>query len=167
MENNFEIRVGVKDDIEKEFLINETIKYFDAFEEDCSYEESRDYIIQNTNFDISFVVKNKDNIVGFYLLSDFTSLSSLEDEYTFYDNIENYKNKKGLEGIALLVLKEYRSKGIGKMLINKSIRYCRENNYDYIFGSQLKSLCNLDKWIKTGRKLIAENDEINVTLMNL
>lgn len=165
-------QIGVNNNDEKEFLIRETALYFAQFDKDSN---AREYILSKTNFNICVLAKVEVEIIGFYLLTDKTSIldrqvggtSSEKLGLKFYEDLNQYKNRKGLEGISLLVQNKYRGLGIGKNLIKKSIEIAKENDCDYIFGGQLKTLRNLKHWLKTGRILIAENDVLNITLMDL
>lgn len=39
--------------------------------------------------------------------------------------------------------------------------------YDYIWGQHFKTLYNIDNWKKFGRRVVAETEDIYVTLMDL
>lgn len=72
------------------------------------------------------------------------------------DNTEIYldseMSNKGLQGIALAVLPNWRSKGYGDLL---KTWYDKDPRFDYIWGVQDKRLQNIDHWKKT-REIFAE-----------
>ena len=63
----------------------------------------------------------------------------------------------------MALLPQYRNKGIGDKLRNIP----NQLGYDYIYGEQLHTLNNLDNWIRNGRRLVAKNNSVNVTLKDL
>ena len=78
---------------------------------------------------------------------------------TIMINFEDFEGAEGIEGVALGVDNQYKGLGIGKKLIE----YPRNlPNVDYIWGYQLKSLKNIDDWLKR-RKIYAENNYLYVT----
>lgn len=100
---------------------------------------------------ISIVAEVNGNVAGFYFLR--------------YANIPNdkinpiFKDLKGVEGILLGVIKKYQKLRIGEKLIEfpKTIP-----DVDYIWGYQLKSLKNIDFWLKR-RKIHYENSGLYIT----
>jgi GNAT superfamily N-acetyltransferase len=113
--------------------------------------DNKTYIFYTTNWDISLKLTNKEKIIGFYLFKDIN--------YPYQNNL--FKNKKGIEGIALGVMEEYRNNGYGKYLINYSITYLSKN-YDYIWGQHLNSLNNKEDW-KKRRKIMKEFSNMFIT----
>jgi len=123
------------------------------------------------NWRISIKLVVNGNIVGMYLFSD-----SVDDVYSYveedssgenYEPLEDlspYKNKKGVKGVALLLLPEYRNTGLGKQLIEYPMKYL--NGYDYIWGEHLFALGNLGDWTKR-RRLVAKSDQYYLTLRDL
>lgn len=98
--------------------------------------------------------------IGIYVLGNI-SLTEFEkdiiDSYPaemvrveLYDNFNIYKNAKGVYGIMLAVLPEYRNMGLGKMLIDYS-----GSISDYIWGMHDNKLDNLKHWEKR-RKVVGE-----------
>ncbi|MFN9953714.1 MAG: hypothetical protein ACK55I_11490, partial [bacterium] len=76
------------------------------------------------------------DIKGVYLLGDNQLNSLVEDE--------KYVNLKGVEGVVLAVSEEVRGQGWG----NKLKDFPKTLEVDYIWGQQLKSLNNLEDWLK-------------------
>jgi ribosomal protein S18 acetylase RimI-like enzyme len=104
----------------------------------------KNYVNYATNWDISIKLMKDDTIIGFYLFS-IKKLSKFDI----------FKDKKGIEGIALGVDEKYRGLGYGNILINESINMFK-NDYDYIWGKHLKRLNNLEDW-KKKRTILKEN----------
>lgn len=106
---------------------------------------------QESNWDISAMLVDENNdIKGVYLLGD-SQLSSLVED-------EKYVNLKGVEGVVLAVSEEVRGQGWG----NKLKDFPKTLEIDYIWGQQLKSLNNLEDWLKR-RELIAETQSVYIT----
>lgn len=98
-------------------------------------------------------------IVGIYLLKD----KNLEEGmFEFREDISGYADKKGLEGISLVVLPEYRGLGVG----NKLKRAALSLGHDYMWGMQLHKLKNLEHWKKT-RRHIGDAPGVYVTLQDI
>ena len=107
---------------------------------------------KETNWNISAkLVDDNGNIMGLYLLGD-KQLNSLI-------NITEYNDLKGVEGVLLAVDTSIRGKGWG----NKLKDYPKTLGYDYIWGQQLKSLDNLNDWLKR-RELVYSDEDIYITL---
>jgi hypothetical protein len=88
--------------------------------------------------------------MGLYLLGD-SQLDSLVVNDT-------YSNLKGVEGVVLAVSEEIRVQGWG----NKLKDYPKMLGVDYIWGQQLKTLNNLEDWLKR-RELVAETKSVYIT----
>lgn len=110
------------------------------------------YIIeQETNWDISaMLLDDSDDVVGIYLLGN----GQLSDII----NSNKYKDLKGVEGVLLLIDEDIRGEGWGDKLKD----YPKTLGLDYIWGQQLKSLNNLDHWLKR-REFISETEFIYIT----
>ena len=108
-------------------------------------------IEEETNWDISVIIlDDEDKIKGLYLLGDTQLYSSfLNDRYT---------GLKGVEGVLLVVDKEIRGQGWG----NKLKEYPKTLEVDYIWGQQLKSLNNVEDWLKR-RELLGETAGVYIT----
>lgn len=108
-------------------------------------------IEEETNWDISAIIlDDEDKIKGLYLLGDSQLSSSFLNE--------KYSGLKGVEGVLLVVDKEIRGQGWGNKLKN----YPKTLEVDYIWGQQLKSLNNLDDWLKR-RELLGETVGVYIT----
>lgn len=93
-------------------------------------------------------------VIGNISLPDFKT--SINDDYTpdvvdvkIY-NIQDFYNKKGVYGIMLAVLPQYRNMGVGKLLINYG-----QSLSNYIWGIHDNNLNNLNHWIKR-RNVVGE-----------
>lgn len=101
----------------------------------------------------SFVATVGGEIAGFYFISP---IPIPEIEGVPYDEFED---TVGVEGVALGVFPEYKNLGIGKKLIEESQTAL---DADYIWGMQLKSLKNIDDWLKR-RELYYETPTYYIT----
>lgn len=109
-------------------------------------EEIIDKWLSDADVAISIVATVDNKLAGFYFLGDTNIPRVREVDY------KNFENLKGVEGVALGVFKPYLSLGIGKKLI----QYTEKNlNADYIWGYQLKSLENIDHWLKRRELYVA------------
>ena len=133
------------------------------FEEQMTAEELSEYLMESVKWNISVMSLYKNEIIGCYLLSEKSILECDEEDVEWYEDINIYKNKRGIEGVALCILPEYRDLGIGKKLRNVPLTM----NYDYVWGLQFKSLNNIDNWTKFGRRIVGENEELYVTLIDI
>jgi len=134
-----------------------------------SKEEILRKIKPRLNNGISIKASIDDKIVGCYLLAEkslnlffeqiksnsLTDFPKDETEIYFKEKISD----KGLQGISLAVLPEYKNMGIGSKLKN----YTYSLGYDYIWGVQDKKLNNIDFW-KNTRELIVESNTHYTTL---
>lgn len=108
--------------------------------------------ISHYDKNLSVVAKINNQIAGFYFIGD----DNIPEGGKDYNIL---KKLKGVEGIALGILKEFKNKGVGKKLIEypKTIP-----NINYIWGFQLKSLKNIEHW-KKRRKIYYENEYLYIT----
>ena len=103
---------------------------------------NKTYINSAADWDISIkLVDPFGKIVGFYIFN--------ENQLNRKEYISN-----GLQGVALGIDPEYKGLGLGKLLINYPIDNMGDR-YDYIWGMHLKSLKNIDDWLKR-RELISD-----------
>ncbi len=100
-------------------------------------------------------------IIGCYLLNED---SIFGNDINFREDMDTYKSGKPLQGVALGILKQYRGLSYGRQLRNSVLEMAQ---YDYIWGYQVKSLNNLDNWLRHGRRLVGEIKDSYVTLMDL
>jgi hypothetical protein len=111
-------------------------------------------VSQETNWDISAkLVDENDNIMGLYLLGD-KQLTSIKKSFIF-----EVIGLNGVEGVLLVVDESIRNLGWG----NKLKDYPKTLGVDYIWGQQLQSLKNLDKWLKR-RVLVGEINGVYITM---
>lgn len=96
--------------------------------------------------------------VGVYLLKEGSVLSirkEYEDKSVWslveHEDLDRYKDKRGVEGVALAVNSDFRGTGVGKSLINHPYGL----GFDYVWGQALSSLGNISHWTKR-RRLVAE-----------
>ena len=109
-------------------------------------------IAQETNWNMSAMLVDDDgNLKGVYLLGELQVDSIIDTD--------EYKDLKGVEGILLAVDESIRKKGWGTKLKN----YPAILGFDYIWGQQLKSLNNLNDWLKR-RILVGETKSVYITL---
>ena len=127
----------------------------------------RDFIMSSVNWDKSIKATYDNQTVGIYLIGDRQLFDVIEDEKaTPTENLDHYKGKIGVEGVALAVMPTFQKTGIGKKLKDALLGM---TNADYIYGLQYKSLNNLQNWLKS-RRLVAqsEGDEaVYITLQDL
>jgi GNAT superfamily N-acetyltransferase len=113
------------------------------------------------DFSISKKAVLDGKIIGCYLLNEepihYYKIESLEE-------LDRYRARKSLHGVALGILEEFRGLSYGRQL-RDSVQL--SNDYDYIWGFHVKTLNNLDNWIGCGRRLVGEMGGSYVTLMDL
>ena len=130
-------------------LIFEIIKLtYPNFKKHVSLYNFISIILSSTNWEKSIMLIDDNNkIKGVYLLGDAQI------------NIPKYDKFNGVEGVLLFVSEDIRGNGWG----NKLKDHPKLMGYDYIWGIQLKSLNNLNHWLKR-RKLISDNGFSYLTL---
>ena len=113
-------------------------------------------VVESADLDISRKIEVNGKIVGCYLLRQASVMEFAADSKI---DLMPYENMRGVEGLALIVLPAFRGTGLGNILKNvpKSL------GYDYVWGLQLKSLNNLDYWLKR-RIFVADIDDCWVTM---
>lgn len=131
------------------------------------FETIKDFIMNSVKWDKSIKATHQDKTIGIYLIGDRQLQDVIEDEKAIpNENLDKYKNRIGVEGVALAVMPEYQKQGIGKKLKDALVNMTTAN---YIFGLQYKSLNNLQNWLKS-RRLVAQSfgDEgVYITLQDL
>lgn len=108
-------------------------------------------IAQETNWDLSIMLLDGEELKGVYLFGD-QGVGSLAD-------LSEYANLKGIEGVLLAVDKSIQGQGWG----NKMKDFTKTLGFDYIWGQQLKTLNNLEDWLKR-RVIVAETKNVWITL---
>lgn len=109
-------------------------------------------IIGDIDKNISIVAEYNNELAGFYIFR--------EENIPIIDVVDSrFENKDGVEGVVLGVFDKFKNKGVGKKLIEYS-----QNNldYDYIWGYQLKSLDNINDWLKR-RDIYWESPNLYIT----
>lgn len=117
------------------------------------------FVQSYTDWQLSRKLMLGDQMIGFYLLREGSIIELANACGDVTEDLTRYQDKRGVEGIALVVIPEYRGTGYGNLLKN----YPKTMGYDYIYGMQLKTLGNLDDWLKR-RRLIADCHDVWVTL---
>lgn len=152
----FRIEGMLDKDLEAILSLSEKI-----FSEALGYEYPVLNLLIYSDIDLSWKAMIGDEIIGCYLLGE-DSINSYE--ITPLEDLSAYQDRKGLHGVALGLLKEYRGLSYGRQLRNMPLLM---GNYDYIWGGQAKTLNNLDNWTRHGRRLVGFEDENYITLMDL
>jgi hypothetical protein len=125
----------------------------------CTYLEGFFYFMADFTISRKAVLNGK--TIGCYLLNE-ESITSYE--FNSLENLDSYRDKKGLQGVALGILKEYRGHSYGRQLRDSALSL---TGYDYIWGFNAGILNNLPNWQQYGRRLVGENESSYVTLMDL
>lgn len=160
----FEIFSPLKPTIESisqsdhDFIIMETAR---VFADHFPASQMKDYLNNTVDWKLSKKLMINGEIAGFYLLSE-NNVNDVVPTDNALEDLTKYNNLRGIEGIALVVLPKYRNMGFGNLL--KTLP--RNLGYDYIFGMQLKSLKNLEDWLKR-RRLVGDVGSVWVTLEDL
>jgi 8-oxo-dGTP pyrophosphatase MutT (NUDIX family)/GNAT superfamily N-acetyltransferase len=115
------------------------------------------------DFSQSYVVKDGDKVIGAYLLAP----NQLPEVFPGKET-KAYKGRKGIEGVALFLLPEYRGAGVGRKLRGMPMT----SNYDYIWGQHFEDLSNLQNWVNFGRThLFTYKDmgggSVHITVMDI
>jgi hypothetical protein len=123
--------------------------------------------------DLSLKLSIDGQIVGCYLLAEKSvnvfiegiQTGALKDfpSETTQIYLQDHLSDKGLQGIALSLLPEWRSQGYGNLLKNW---YFNDHRFDYVWGVQDKRLGNIEDW-KKSRDVIAESPTHFATLRRL
>jgi GNAT superfamily N-acetyltransferase len=135
----------------------------DAFQEVDTPEGIREFLGGETDWSISKKCVIGDKIVGCYLFNEQSVAVMLDECGCAKEDYEKYRELRGIQGLGLALYPDYRGSGIGRMMRSIPLQM----GYDYIWGRHLKGLHNVDQWIKFGRRVIGENEEEYVSLMDL
>ena len=146
------IKKGIPQNLRKP-IITWAYKYFEKI---ISKVEFNMIISKQTNWDISAILidddDDSDNVWGVYLLG---SAQLPNDIYIDGHDIDKLE---GVEGVLLVIDETLRGLGYG----NKLKDFPKSLNVDYVWGEQLKTLNNLEDWLKR-RELVAETDYVYIT----
>jgi GNAT superfamily N-acetyltransferase len=148
-------------DSDKDQVQNLVIKEFSRFMDKSVIPY---YLEFATNYNKSIVVEKNDTIVGVYLLGDRQIKKGIRMNKSnkIFIDLDEYDNKVGLEGVALVVDESERGKGLGSKLKD----YTKTLGVDYIWGGHYEGLNNLNDWLKR-RRIAAENDKGYITIEDL
>jgi hypothetical protein len=140
-------------DDDKDAIIRHTVTEFHG--NGVSDAEIAHFTIFFTDWKLSRKLMLNGRLAGFYLLHE-GSIAELMDERYHHcvpvEDLSRYADKRGVEGIILLVLPEHRGKGYGNLLKDLP----RQMGYDYVYGEQFKATPDvLQHWLKR-RRLIAD-----------
>jgi hypothetical protein len=119
-----------------------------------------DFVKDAVNWNISLKATVNNKIIAFYLLGTRLLSETMKDENAHEqpgENLHRYNSMNGVEGVALGVIQEFRSKGIASQLKNK----VRNSGFDFIYGMQYKELGNLENWTSgstINRRLVAQSE---------
>jgi GNAT superfamily N-acetyltransferase len=114
------------------------------------------YLNHATDWNLSKKLVYNGKIIGCYLFGE-GDIEQLVSNCKHID-LSPFEGLHGIEGIAVAVLPEYRGTGLG----NKLKDLPKHMGYDYVYGQQLKSLNNLEDWLKR-RFLVADCGGVWVT----
>ena len=143
--------MNIRNGIPKEMRMEAITWAFEYFKHLTPKDYFFGIIQQQTTWDISVILlDDEDKIMGLYLLGN-SQLDSLTLN-------EKYVKLKGIEGVLLVVDEEIRGQGWGDKLKD----YPKTLDFDYIWGQQLKTLNNLEYWLKR-RELITETKSVYIT----
>ena len=120
----------------------------------------RSYIQNMADWDLSLKAIYDNKIVGCYILNE-DSIICFKSNTGF--DVTKYTDLKGLHGVGLAVLEEYKGLGIGRALRDYPCNNMYE--FDYIFGMHLESLKNLDNWKKI-REVVSTSPTMHITLQD-
>ena len=142
-------------DSDKDPIIRHTVTEFHG--NGISDAEISDFTRLYTDWTLSRKLVLNGALIGFYLLREGSIADLLHARYyhcTPLEDLSVYANRRGVEGIILLVLPNYRGNGYGNLLKNLP----RSMGFDYIYGEQFKATPEvLRHWLKR-RRLIADCD---------
>ena len=151
-----EILPVTADDLDELLDICNQVLKFPGFSDICTYDDRIKDLFQP---ELSFKAVLNDKPIGFYFCSDKEGLNDFLKETffapgtvkLFFDEhlYEDLQNKRGLQGVAVGILEEYRRFGIGRMLMDKP----KELGYDYLWAVQTEHVSDVSKWLKRSQHL--------------
>ncbi len=150
-----------------ESSIDEALEVFVAAFPQFELGDVKEFIMSSTNWDNSIKATYNDQVIGIYLIGDRQLSKVIEDENAEpTEDLTDYENQIGVEGVALAVAPKAQKIGVGKKLKDALLSM---TNADYIFGLQYKSLNNLQHWLKS-RRVVAQStgdEAVFITLQDL
>jgi hypothetical protein len=135
----------------------------DVFSDVDTPDGIREYLGANTDWSISKKCMIGNKVISCYLFNEDPVSSMLDECSCALEDYSKYDGLRGLQGLGLALLPEYRGAGIGKLMRDVPLSM----PYDYVWGRHLKGLHNIDNWTRFGRRVIGENEEEYVTIMDL
>jgi len=140
-------------DIDKATIIQHTVTAFHG--NDVSDPDIITFTNRYTDWDLSRKLMLDGSMTGFYLLQEHSVADLINNRYDRcvpLEDLSGYATKRGVEGIILLVLPEYRGRGYGNLLKDLP----RQMGYDYVYGEHFKATpAVVQHWLKR-RRLIAD-----------
>lgn len=117
------------------------------------------YTIRATDWNNSLKLVDNGKVIGCYLLkhSDLPDRLDQDDAKIDLNILEGFK---GLEGVALCLLPEFKGQGLG----NKLKAAVKSIPHDYIWGQQMKELNNIENWTKSDRIIAGKTNGIYYTI---
>jgi len=150
-----------------ESSIDEALEVFAAAFPQYEIGEVKEFIMSSTNWENSIKATYNDQVIGIYLIGDRQLSEVIKDENAEpTEDLEDYENLIGVEGVALAVAPKAQKIGVGKKLKDALLSM---TSADYIFGLQYKSLNNLQHWLKS-RRVVAQSvgdGAVFITLQDL
>lgn len=115
------------------------------------------------NLKDSWVAVHNGEVVGGYFIGH----RQIGDFFPTREESKLYKEKVGIEGVALFVLPAYRAYGVGRVLRDIP----KYMDADYVWGQHFDCLNNIANWVKYGRRVLFGGAQgkggSHVTLMDL
>jgi hypothetical protein len=147
-----QVLTPISDD-DKDPIIAHTVTEFHG--KGITDDEIIDFTRRYTDWNLSRKLIIDDTLAGFYLLREGSIANLLSARYyrcVPLEDLSHYTERRGVEGIILLVLPDYRGYGYGNLLKDLP----RQMGYDYVYGEQFKATPDvLEHWLKR-RRLIAD-----------
>jgi hypothetical protein len=106
------------------------------FEDKLPYEDSLDYLDEVVDFDKSYIAKENNNVVGVLLIGD-SIIYNLKSNETWKQIEDVDLSGKGIEGVALVILPEYRRSFAAYKLISE---LGRRVDWNYITIQQYEGM---------------------------
>ena len=102
------------------------------------------------DFSHSYVARLDEKVIGGYFLGNRQLSDHIDRPET-----QPYKGKRGVEGVALFLLPQYRGAGLGRKLRGLPL----SSGADYVWGQHYEDLNNLQQWVNFGRKHLFTQEE--------